>query len=66
MTPRPFWKLIAACKGSGEKLAVAQSPLITKGGFYQAIESSDHALPVQPDKQALWANALLPLACRTG
>ncbi|MFN0068984.1 MAG: RbsD/FucU family protein [Limisphaerales bacterium] len=43
------------------------SPLtpISKWAFYQAVESPDHVLTVQTGDQALWANVLLTLGCRT-
>jgi L-fucose mutarotase len=30
------------------------------------VESPDHALTIQTGDQALWANVLLSLGCRTG
>lgn len=38
---------------------------ILKWDFYQAVESPDHVLTVQTGDQALWANVLLTLGCRT-
>lgn len=38
---------------------------ISKWEFYQAVESPDHVLTVQTGDQALWANVLLTLGCRT-
>ena len=51
---------IAAAAG----LAVAIQP-IAKWDFYKAVESPDHVLTVQTADQALWANVLLTLGCRT-
>ena len=38
---------------------------ISKWDFYQAVESADHILTVQTADQALWANVLLTVGCRT-
>lgn len=38
---------------------------IDKWDFYKAVESTDHVLTVQTGDQALWANVLLSLGCRT-
>ncbi len=38
---------------------------ISKWDFYRAVESPDHVLTVQTADQALWANVLLTLGCRT-
>src|SRR5207249_9150488 len=38
---------------------------IAKWDFYKAVESPDHVLTVQTGDQALWANVLLTLGCRT-
>lgn len=38
---------------------------IPKWEFYKAVESPDHALTIQTGDQALWANVLLTLGCRT-
>ncbi len=46
---------------SGLKL----EPLL-KWDFYKAVESPDHVLTIQTADQALWANVLLTLGCRTG
>ena len=39
---------------------------ISKWDFYSAVESSDHVLTIQTGDQALWANVLLTMGCRTG
>ncbi len=38
---------------------------VLKWDFYRAVESPDHILTVQTGDQALWANVLLTLGCRT-
>ena len=38
---------------------------ISKWDFYKAVESSDHVLTIQTGDQALWANVLLSVGCRT-
>jgi L-fucose mutarotase len=38
---------------------------ISKWDFYKAVESADHILTVQTADQALWANVLLTVGCRT-
>ena len=38
---------------------------IQKWDFYQAVESPDHVLTIQTGDQALWANVLLTIGCRT-
>ncbi len=47
----------------------AGSPLklepILKWDFYKAVESADHVLTIQTADQALWANVLLSVGCRT-
>jgi L-fucose mutarotase len=43
---------------------VAFAP-ISKWDFYTAVASPDHVLTIQTADQALWANVLLTLGCRT-
>ena len=38
---------------------------IEKWDFYRAVESADHVLTIQTGDQALWANVLVTLGCRT-
>ena len=38
---------------------------ILKWDFYAAVESNDHVLTIQTADQALWANVLLTIGCRT-
>ena len=59
----PAWeefRLIAKDAG----IAAPISP-ISKWDFYTAVESPDHILTVQTADQALWANVLLTVGCRT-
>ncbi len=46
--------------GTGLKLAP-----ILKWDFYKQVESPDHVLTIQTADQALWANVLLTMGCRT-
>lgn len=58
----PAWKdyrALAAEAGLG-----AVEP-ISKWDFYRAVESPDHVLTIQTADQALWANVLVTLGCRT-
>lgn len=52
-----------------EIVSRTQPPLtlepVLKWDFYRAVESPDHVLTVQTGDQALWANVLLTLGCRT-
>ena len=43
---------------------VAVEP-IAKWDFYKAVDSPDHVLTIQTADQALWANVLLTIGCRT-
>ena len=38
---------------------------ISKWDFYKAVESPDHVLTIQTADQALWANVLVTMGCRT-
>jgi L-fucose mutarotase len=38
---------------------------IQKWQFYEAVQSADHVLTIQTADQALWANVLLTMGCRT-
>ena len=46
------------------KLKTKLDPIL-KWDFYKAVESPDHVLTVQTADQALWANVLLRIGCRT-
>lgn len=39
---------------------------VQKWDFYKQVESPDHVLTIQTGDQALWANVLLTVGCRTG
>lgn len=47
-----------------EGLSLALEP-IDKWDFYEAVRSPDHVLTIQTAEQALWANVLLVVGCRT-
>ena len=49
---------------TGSNPALKLEPIL-KWDFYKAVESSDHILTVQTGDQALWANVLLTMGCRT-
>jgi L-fucose mutarotase len=49
-------------RGAGLKLKLDP---IQKWQFYEAVQSSDHVLTIQTADQALWANVLLSVGCRT-
>ena len=59
----PVWneyrKVIA---GAGLQLKLEP---ILKWDFYKQVESPDHVLTIQTADQALWANVLLTMGCRT-
>ena len=46
------------------KLKLKLAP-IQKWDFYEAVASADHVLTIQTGDQALWANLLLTMGCRT-
>ena len=59
----PVWnefREVIARAGSRLKL----EPIL-KWDFYQHVESPDHVLTIQTADQALWANVLLTMGCRT-
>jgi L-fucose mutarotase len=59
----PAWKEFRQIiKDAG---ASAEMQSIMKWDFYKAVESSDHVLTIQTADQALWANVLLTVGCRT-
>ena len=45
-------------------LTVPLEPVL-KWDFYRHVESADHVLTIQTADQALWANVLLTVGCRT-
>jgi L-fucose mutarotase len=59
----PVWKEFRQIvKEAG--LNIEMEPIL-KWDFYKAVESADHVLTVQTADQALWANVLLSVGCRT-
>jgi L-fucose mutarotase len=59
----PVWaEYRKVLKESGVKLKLEP---VLKWDFYKAVESPDHVLTIQTADQALWANVLLTLGCRT-
>ena len=38
---------------------------IEKWAFYKAVSTADHILTIQTADQALWANVLITIGCRT-
>jgi L-fucose mutarotase len=59
----PVWSELRAITAEAG-LSIPVSP-ISKWDFYQAVESPDHILTIQTADQALWANVLLTVGCRT-
>lgn len=59
----PVWQEFRAVLKSA-RLKPGLEP-ISKWDFYKAVESPDHVLTIQTGDQALWANVLLTLGCRT-
>ena len=59
----PVWKEFRqVLKAARLKLEIKP---ISKWDFYKAVESPDHVLTIQTGDQALWANVLLTVGCRT-
>lgn len=58
----PAW---AEYRAISSEAGIASIEPISKWDFYQAVESPDHVLTIQTADQALWANVLLTLGCRT-
>ena len=59
----PVWgEFRGIIKAAG--LDVEMQPIL-KWDFYKAVESTDHVLTIQTADQALWANVLLSVGCRT-
>ena len=59
----PVWadyRRVLSDAGSALKL----EPIL-KWDFYRQVESPDHVLTIQTADQALWANVLLTIGCRT-
>jgi len=60
--PAAWAEFRALAKAAG--IAAPIEP-ISKWDFYKAVESPDHVLTIQTADQALWANVLLTVGCRT-
>jgi L-fucose mutarotase len=59
----PVWnEFRGILKESG--MTVGLEPIL-KWDFYKAVQSDDHVLTIQTGDQALWANVLLSVGCRT-
>lgn len=58
----PAWSEYRALASEAHLAAVQP---ITKWDFYKAVESPDHILTIQTGDQALWANMLVTVGCRT-
>jgi len=59
----PVWnEFRKVIKDSGLKVRLES---ILKWDFYKQVESPDHILTIQTGDQALWANVLLTIGCRT-
>ena len=58
----PAWSDFRAI---AKEVGIAVIEPIPKWDFYQAVESPDHVLTIQTADQALWANVLLTVGCRT-
>jgi L-fucose mutarotase len=58
----PAW---AEFRAIAAEAGVALVQPISKWDFYKAVESPDHVLTIQTADQALWANVLLTIGCRT-
>src|SRR6185295_756565 len=59
----PAWQEFRTILKAGG-LKVKLEP-IDKWDFYKEVESPDHILTIQTGDQALWANVLLTMGCRT-
>ena len=59
----PAWVEFRAIVAAA-KIVTPVTPIL-KWDFYKAVESVDHVLTIQTADQAIWANALLTLGCRT-
>ncbi|MEO8351473.1 MAG: RbsD/FucU family protein [Chthoniobacteraceae bacterium] len=59
----PVWdEYRGIIRDSGAKLELEP---VLKWDFYEQVESPDHVLTIQTADQALWANLLLTMGCRT-
>ena len=58
----PAW---AEYRELAQQAGIGSVEAISKWDFYKAVESPDHILTIQTADQALWANVLLTVGCRT-
>jgi L-fucose mutarotase len=58
----PAW---SEYRAMAEQAGISAVAPISKWDFYQAVESPDHVLTIQTADQAMWANVLLTVGCRT-
>ena len=61
-TPPVWGEYLEILRESGVALPLGP---ISKWDFYEAVKSPDHVLTIQTADQALWANVLLTMGCRT-
>jgi L-fucose mutarotase len=59
----PAWAEFRAIAAAAKISAAITS--LSKWDFYEAVQSPDHVLTIQTADQALWANVLLTMGCRT-
>ena len=59
----PAWAEYRAIAATAKVAAPITS--ILKWDFYEAVQTPDHVLTIQTADQALWANVLLTMGCRT-
>jgi L-fucose mutarotase len=59
----PAWAEYRAIAAAAN-IAAPITPIL-KWEFYEAVQSDDHVLTIQTADQALWANLLLTIGCRT-
>jgi len=58
----PAW---AEYRSLAKEAGISVIESISKWDFYKAVESPDHVLTIQTADQALWANVLITMGCRT-
>jgi L-fucose mutarotase len=58
----PAW---AEYRALAKESGISAIDPISKWEFYKAVESPDHVLTIQTADQALWANVLVTMGCRT-
>jgi L-fucose mutarotase len=58
----PAW---AEYRAMAKEAGISAIDPVSKWEFYKAVESPDHVLTIQTADQALWANVLVTMGCRT-